>query len=197
MLVLILRFTLYAFRYFMTSEIKDKMEQSLTHLRSQLAKLHTGRAHPGLIEELQIEAYEGRMRLMELATISAPQPSLLMVQPWDQSVMPAINHAIEAANLGFTPHIDGEAIRIAIPPLSQERRQQLIKLMHGELEEAKVAMRQLRHEERESIQRAKKDGDLSEDEAQRMEKELQVHTDKMIEAIETLGKAKEQELLEI
>lgn len=181
----------------MTTEVHSKMEQSLVHLRAQLAKIHTGRANPGLVEELQIEAYDSKMRLMELASISAPQASLLLIQPWDKSVIPAIVHAIQSANVGLNPQEDGDTIRVPIPPLSQERREQLIKIVKGEIEEAKVAIRALRHEEREAIQVAKKDGTISEDEADRRDKELQKITDDFVAKIDAIGESKEKELLEV
>ncbi len=181
----------------MTDEVKHKMAATLTHLEGQLAKLHTGRANPSLVEDIQVEAYGGKMRLQEVASISAPQPNLLLVQPWDQTVVSAVSSAIQAANLGLQPQVDGNNIRLAIPPLSQERREQLIKMMHTELEEAKVAIRQLRHEEREALLKAKKAGDISEDEEVRREKELQTETDAYIEKIDNTGHAKEKELQEI
>lgn len=181
----------------MLSDVKQKMQQSVDHLKGEIAKLHTGRANPGIIEDLQVEAYESRMRLMEVATITAPQPSMLVVQPWDQSVMQSIVKAIETANVGLHPQVDGDVVRLPIPPLSQERREQLVKLMHSELEEAKVAIRQIRHDEREALQRAEKDGTISEDDRARQEKELQDLTDKMIAQIDEIGKAKEGELLEV
>lgn len=181
----------------MINEAKEKMQASMVHLKGELAKLHTGRANPGLIEDIQVEAYGSHMRLMEVATITAPQSNLLVIQPWDKTVLPAVVKAIEAANIGLQPKEDGDVIRIAIPPLSQERREQLVKLMNSQLEEARVAVRAIRHEEREAILRAEKAGDVSEDESERMQKDLQKATDDAIEAIEKIGKAKEAELLEI
>lgn len=181
----------------MISEYKQKMQASLDHLFSELQKLHTGRANPGIIEDLQVEAYESHMRLMEVATITAPQSNLLLVQPWDQSIIQNVAKAIEAANVGLNPQIDGEVIRLAIPPLSEERRQQLVKLMHGELEEARVAVRAIRHEEREALQKAKKAGTISEDDEERQQKELQKQTDEFIEKIDKIGESKEAELMQV
>lgn len=181
----------------MISEARDKMQQSLDHLKGELAKLHTGRANPGLIEELQVEAYDSKMRLMEVAAISAPQSNLLVIQPWDQSVKNNIVRAVEMANLGMNPQIDGEVIRIVIPPLSQERRQQLVKLMHSELEEARVAIRKIRQDERDALLRAEKDHTISEDDSDRQQKDLQKVTDEYIEKIDAIGRAKEGELMQV
>lgn len=134
---------------------------------------------------------------MEVATITAPQSNLLAVAAWDHSIIPSIVKAIEAANIGLNPQVDGEIIRLPIPPLSQERREQLVKLMHHELEEARVAIRQIRHEEREALLKAKRNGDISEDEEKRQEKKLQDLTDTMIAEIDDIGQAKEQELMQV
>lgn len=181
----------------MISEVKEKMDGALQHLQGELSQLHTGRANPGLIDQIQIPAYDGHMRLMDIASISAPQMNLLTIEPWDKSLVPNIQKAIEAANIGLNPQVDGEMLRIVIPPLSAERRQQLVKLMHQQLEEGRVAIRQVRQDEREGILRAEKDGDISEDDSNRQQKDLQKVTDEYMEKIDAIGKAKEKELIEV
>ena len=177
------------------SASRQKMDKALEVLRSDLSTIRTGRAAPSLVENVVISAYGGsaRLKVLELATIAAQDPQTLTITPFDGSVIEEIRKGIMEASLGFNPVVDGQLIRISIPPLSQERREELIHLMHQKLENGKIMIRQTRHE---AMSEVKKE-DLSEDETSRLEKEIQNMTDKHIEEIDQLGKNKEEELLQI
>ena len=181
------------------SETKQKMGKVLEVLRGDLSTVRTGRAAPSLVENIVIGAYGGstRLKVLELATISASDPQTLLVTPFDGSIIGEIQKGILEANVGLTPTIDGQNIRISIPPLSQERREQLIHLMKQKLENGKVMVRQVRHEAMQDIKKQYGDKTISEDDKIRLEKEVQNTTDLLMIEIETLGKKKEEELLQI
>jgi ribosome recycling factor len=177
-------------------ETKQKMLKALEVLQNDIATVRTGKATPALVENVVISAYGGsaKMRIMELATISVSDPHTLTLSPFDNSIIGEIQKGIQDANLGLSPAVNGEVIRISIPPLSQERRQELIKLMHQKLEGGRISLRQLRHDAMDAI---KKDDELSEDDIKRLEKEVQKITDDFSAEIDTIGKKKEAELLAI
>ncbi len=176
-------------------ETKQKMQKALEVLRNDLATIRTGKATPSLVENVMINAYGGtaKMRVMELATISASDSHTITLTPFDQSIIGEIQKGIMEANVGLTPTINGEHIRISIPPLSQERREELIHLMKQKLENGHIMVRQIRHDAMNDIK--KEEG--SEDESKRLEKEVQKLTDEMTGEIDFLGKKKEEELLQI
>jgi ribosome recycling factor len=175
---------------------KDKLQKVLDVLKDDLATIRTGRATPALVENIVISAYGGsaKLKVMELATIAAQDNQTLILTPFDHSVMLDLQKGIEAANAGLAPVIDSNVIRIKIPPLSQERREELIKAMRHKLENGKVMVRQVRHE---MIEDMKKDYEGREDDISRLEKEIQKLVDDTIETIDNWGKQKEQELLQI
>lgn len=176
-------------------EAKQKMQKALEVLKNDLATIRTGRAAPSLVENIVISVYGGstKLKVLEAATISANDPQTIIISPFDGSIIGEIQKGILEANIGLTPTIDGQNIRIAIPPLSQERREQLIHLMHQKLENGKVMIRQIRHDVMSDIKKAS----LPEDETKRLEKEVQGLTDSVIGEIDATGKHKEQELLAI
>ena len=178
------------------NDTRSKMQKILEVLRNDLATVRTGRAAPSLVENIVINAYGGtqKLRVMELATIGSSDPQTLVITPFDQSIIGEIQKGIAQANVGLNPAIDGQLIRISIPQLSQERRQELIHLMKQKLENGKIMVRQVRHEAMSGI---KKQKEISEDEISRLEKEIQKLTDELIEEIEGMGKKKEEELLQI
>jgi len=178
------------------SKTKEKLQKVLDVLKDDLATIRTGRAAPALVENIIISAYGGsaKLKVMELATITAQDNQTLIITPFDHSVMQDLQKGIEAANAGLSPVIDSNIIRIKIPPLSQERREELIKAMRHKLENGKVMVRQVRHE---MIEDMKKDYDGREDDISRLEKEIQKLVDDTSETIENWGKQKEQELLQI
>ena len=175
---------------------KDKLQKVLDVLKDDLATLRTGRATPSLVENIVVAAYGGsaKLKVMELATINAVDNQTLVITPYDASVMQDLQKGIEAANAGLTPVVDGNLLRIKIPPLSTERRQELIKAMKHKLENGRVMIRQVRHE---MIEDMKKDYVGREDDIKRLEKEIQRLVEETSETIEEWGRQKETELLQI
>lgn len=177
-------------------EIQGRMQKILEVLKTDLATVRTGRATPSLVENIVINAYGGsaRLKVMELATIGAPDVTTLQISPFDQSTIHEIAKGIQEANTGLNPVVDAPIIRISLPPLSQERREELIHLMRQKLENGKVMVRQARQD---AMNEVKKANDLSEDDERRLEKEIQKATDDFMAQIEAMGKQKETELLQM
>jgi ribosome recycling factor len=180
-------------------EAKLKMQKIVDFVKSDVATIRTGRASTSLVENIQINAYGGstRMRVMEMASISTPDSQSIMISPYDQSTIGEIRRDIEAANIGLTPTIDNNVVRIAVPPLTQERRLEYVKLLHSKLEDGRVKIRQIRHDKMTEFKKAFEEGNLPEDDRERSEEELQKLTDSMMKVIEELGEAKEVELTSI
>lgn len=179
------------------TESNKKLEAALHHFKQELAGIRAGRANPSLIENIPVEVYGGRMKLIEVGNISAPQPSLLTVQIWDVSILQNVIKAIQTANLGLNPSNDGTLIRLPIPPLTAERREEFIKLLHQKMEEARVQIRQVRQDSRNIWKQDMDTGKFGEDELFRREKLIQELIDKTMIEIEELGKAKQEELTQI
>lgn len=179
------------------TEPKQKIDNALAHLQRELATIRAGRANPSLIEEIPVSVYDTKMKLMEVGTISAPQPSILQVSVWDASIVKDVEKAILEANLGLNPSVDGQLIRLPIPPLSQERREEFIKLSHQKGESARVEIRQIRADFREKWEDEKKQGSIGEDELIRRQKILQELMDKSSSLVDEYVKAKEEELRQI
>ena len=171
-----------------------RMQQATSHLKGELAQIRTGRSNPALVSDILVDVYNSKMLVKELSQITAPEPTVLLVSPWDKSIITNIVGGITKANIGLNPVIDGDLIRIVIPPLTVERREQFIKQMHIILEKYRVEIRQIRHEIREELRTKKQSGEISEDEERRQEAELQKLHDEFIEAIEMAGKVKGEEL---
>ncbi|HEY5600613.1 MAG TPA: ribosome recycling factor [Patescibacteria group bacterium] len=183
----------------MLSDITSRTQKAIEHLKSELSQIRTGRATPALIENVTVDVYGGSQRLtiQELGQISAPDPHMLTIAPWDKSIVSEISNGIIKANLNLNPVVDTDLIRISIPPLTEERRKELIKQMQIKLEAHKVEIRQVRQDQLKDMKAKKDSGEISEDEFERQEKELQKEIDKVIEEIEVLGEKKEKELLEV
>lgn len=179
--------------------ISLNMQKVLGLIKSDLSTVRTGRAAPSLVENISINAYGGtsKMRVLELATIGSLDPQTLVVTPFDSSIIGEIQKGIQEANVGLNPVIDGQVIRISIPPLSQERREELVGLVRQKLEGGRIQIRQARHEAMEEIKKQEKLKIISEDDVLRLEKEVQKLTDSTIAEIDSLGKRKEEELLQI
>lgn len=175
------------------SNIRSRMEKVLENVRVDVATIRTGRATPSLVEDIIVSVYGGqqKMRVLEVATITAPDPTSLLISPWDKSISGEVRRGIEAANLGFNPVLTGDDIRINLPPLTQEDRERYVKLLHQKLEDGRIHIRQVRQDGMRDI---KADENLSEDEVVRQEKRLQETTDEFMEKIDRVGKAKEREL---
>jgi len=181
------------------NEVRRRIEKILEVLRDDLGTIRTGRATPSLIENVVINAYGGsaRLKVMELATIGASDSSTLVITPFDHATIHEIEKGIQEANIGLSPVVDAQIVRISIPPLSTERREELIKSMKHKLENGRIMVRQARHEAMTDVKKKKEANELSEDDVTRMEKEIQKVVDDTIEQIENMGKQKEAELLQI
>lgn len=173
------------------------MKASIKVFRSDLATIRTGHATPALVEHIRVEYAGVPMPLNQLAAISAPEAGLLVIQPWDKSGLRDIEKAISKSELGLNPSSDGNIIRITIPPLSEERRQELIKVVHRRTEERRIMVRNLRHEVMNELKKMEKDKAISQDEHKRAQDQLQKLTDFHILEAEKLSRDKEQELMEV
>lgn len=177
--------------------IEEKMRKTADGLKKELAAIRTGRATPNLIEHLKVEYAGVTTSLNQVAGISAPEARLLVIQPWDKNSMRGIEKAILASDLGLNPINDGNVIRINIPDLSEERRQELIKVVHKRVEERKIAIRNLRREALDQLKGLEKNKDISQDEHKRTLNQLQKITDSFIADTEQIGRAKETELSQV
>jgi ribosome recycling factor len=175
---------------------RQHMAKSVEHLQQQLARLRTGRATPALIEHIRVDYYGVPTPISQVGNISVPEPRMLVIQPWDRSLLGAIEKAILQSDLGVTPSNDGSVIRIVMPPLSEERRRELVKVCRKYAEEARIALRNLRREYMEKLRQVEKEEHLSEDERRRGEQELQKIVDSFTEEIERILERKEREILE-
>jgi len=180
----------------MFEEEQEKMKRVLVILQTDLSSIRTSQVAPALVENISVEAYEGagKLRVKELAAVTVEGHNTILVRPWDQGVIVKIVQAIEKANIGLTPVISSGFIRIVVPPLSLERRQEYIKLMRRKLEATRIMIRQIRAEERANIREQRGKGELGEDESFSREEMLQKLTDEFMEKIDNLGKNKEIEL---
>ena len=178
-------------------DAKEKMEAALAALKHEFASVRTGKATPALLDTVRVEAYGAKMPINQVATVSTPDASLLVVQPFDRSLIKQIEHAIQAASLGLNPANDGQVIRIPIPPLTQERRKEYVKLLHKMAEEARVSIRHARQEARDQIKTQMKDHEIPEDEGHKKTEEAQKLTDQYIGKVDELLKHKEEEVMKV
>lgn len=176
-------------------DLKKRMEKTIADLQRELASIRTGRASINLLDHITVNYYGTPTPINQVATLSVPEPSLILVQPWDASIAGEIEKAIRASDLGVNPTNDGKVIRIPIPPLTEERRRQLAKLVGQVAEQHRVAIRQIRHEGNDRIKRLQKEKKISEDEERDALKRVQELTDNHIKKIDALAKAKEEEIL--
>ena len=178
-------------------EVKIKMHDALSHLKDELAQIRTGRANSSLVSDVMVDAYESKLTVKELGQITTPEPTVIMIAPWDKSIITNIVGGITNANIGITPVVDGDVVRITIPPLTSERREQLIKQMHILIEKFKVEIRQIRHQHVETLKMDRNNGKIGEDDEERNKHEIQKLHDEYIELIDVSGKHKEQQLREV
>lgn len=178
-------------------DCEERMKNAVAVLEEDLKGLRTGRASTGLVEKLHVDYYGTPTPLYQLATISVPEPQLITIRPFDKSTLKAIERAILASELGLTPSNDGQLIRLTIPPLTQERRMELQKVVHRRVEEARVAVRNVRRSAIDDLRDFEREKLISEDERDRGQEEVQKRTDKYIEKIEAAGKRKEAEIMEV
>lgn len=181
------------------ADTRSAMQKAVDHFKVEIAAIRTGRAVPALVENIPVTAYGGstRMLIKELAGITAQDTQTLVVQPWDQSVIGEIRQGILAANVGLTPVIDNAIIRISVPALTTERRQEYVKLLRQKMEEARISARNVRQDKMREIKSAFEEKALSEDEKFKAEEDLQKITDEHIDQIDALGAKKEQEILTV
>ncbi len=178
-------------------QTEDKMKKSLAALEDEFNTLRTGRASPALFDKIRVEYYGNPTPLNQVATISVPEARLVVIQPWDKSVIGDIEKAIQKSELSVNPSNDGKVIRISIPPLTEERRKEYVKLAKNMAEQSRVSIRNVRRDANDELKQAEKDGELSEDELKRAEDEVQKLTDRYVEDVNTMLEAKEKEILEI
>ncbi len=174
----------------------EKMDSAIVAFRRDLNGIRTGRAHPSLIEMLPVDYYGAITPLKQLGSINAPESRLLTIQVWDRSAVSAVQKAIQGSDLGLNPAIDGQTLRLPIPPLTEQRRKEFVKLLHHKTEDARVAVRNVRRHAHDDLRKAEKDGAVSQDDLKRHEEELQKLTDRHIATIDAESKKKEAELLE-
>ena len=177
-------------------ETKDRMGKTIKALENELKRVRTGRASLSLLDGIRPDYYGTQTPLSQMATLSVPESRLITIQPWDATVIKDIEKAILKSDLGLTPSNDGKIIRIAIPPLTEERRKELVKVVHKICEEHKVGVRNIRRDSNELLKSFKKEGDISEDEAFKAQDQVQKITDEYIEKIEDIYKQKEKEIIE-
>lgn len=178
-------------------QTEAKMKKSVDALSTDLAALRTGRASPALVEHIQVDYYGTMTPLKQLSAISVQEGKTIVIQPWDKGAMLGVEKAILKSNLGLTPRVDGAVLRLTMPPLTEERRKDMVKTVHKRVEEGKIAVRNNRREGIESLRALEKDKEISQDDQKRAEARVQKLTDQYVEQSDKMGSVKEAELLEV
>jgi ribosome recycling factor len=178
-------------------ECRERMHKAVLHLQEEFAGIRTGRATPVLVEKLKVDYYGSEVPLQQLAGFAVPEPRVLVVSPYDKGAIKAIEKAIQSSDLGITPSNDGAVIRLTFPELTAERRKELVKVVKHRAEESRVAVRNVRRHVRQELEAKEKDGELSRDELDRIEKDLEKVTHEFVGEIDTMVQHKESELLEV
>ncbi len=176
---------------------EERMSKAIEALRRELATVRTGRANPALVEHIRVDYYGTPTPLQQLASVTVPEARLLTIQPWDKTSLGAIEKAIQKSDLGLNPNNDGSVIRLVIPQLTEDRRKELVKVVHKKVEEGRVAIRNIRRDAHELLRDFKKEKAISEDQEFNAQDELQKVTDRFIADADKIGQEKEQELLEV
>ncbi|MGH7467751.1 MAG: ribosome recycling factor [Longimicrobiales bacterium] len=179
------------------NDARIHMEKAVEAMRREFSGVRTGKASPALLDVVRVDAYGSKMPVNQVATVSAPEPRMLIVQPWDKSLLHAIEKAIQIAELGLNPASDGNVIRVPIPTLTEERRKEMVRILHKLAEEGRVAVRHARQEANKELKHKQSAHEISEDDAHRQMEEVQKMTDNFIHRIDELLKAKEHEVLEV
>jgi len=179
------------------AQAEARMKKAIDALRREVATVRTGRAAPSLVENLEVEAYGTPTPLIQLGAITAPEPRLIVIQPWDKGLLKAIEKAIVDSDLGLAPNNDGSLIRLNLPALTEERRKDLVKLLHKKVEEGRVEMRTLRRHAHDELRAKEKGAGVSADEFKRFEAQLQKLTDRYVLLCDEIGSAKEKEILAV
>ncbi len=179
------------------ADARAHMQKAVDATRHEFAALRTGRASPALLEQIRVDYYGVPTPIPQLATVTVPEPRLLVIHPWDKKMVKEVEKAILKSELGLVPSSDGVYVRVPIPPLTEERRKELVKVAHKHAEEGRVAIRNIRREAKEMIEQLEEDSDISEDDAKRGLEELQKLTDKIIAEIDALLAAKDKDIMEV
>jgi ribosome recycling factor len=179
------------------TDADHKMARAIDAMERDFQGIRTGRASTALVERITVDYYGTQTPLNQLAGISVPEPHQIVIQPWDRGVLGAIEKAITKSDIGLTPNVDGTVVRLNIPPLTEERRRDLVKVVHKRMEEARVEIRNIRREANDQLKREERDGDVGTDEAHRQGDTLQKTTDRHIAEVDRRGATKEQEVLEV
>jgi ribosome recycling factor len=179
------------------SKYRDRMDKAVAALKDEFASLRTGRASAGLLDQVMVEAYGANTPINQVAAISVPEPRSISVNVWDKALVVSVEKAIRNAGLGFNPVVEGTMLRVPVPPLTEERRRDMVKLAGKYAENQKVAVRNVRREANDDLKKAQKDAVISEDEQKRMEAEIQKFTDEAIKRIDETLKTKEQEVMQV
>jgi ribosome recycling factor len=178
-------------------DARERMDKSVESIRAEMGSVRTGRASPALLDRVNVDYYGAQTPLKQLATISAPEARLLSVQPYDRNSIKAIEKAILESDVGLTPNNDGQLIRLAVPELTEERRREMVKVVHGIAEEGRVAVRNIRRDCMHDLRELKSEGEVGSDDEHRAEQELQKLTDEKVAELDALMKHKEAEILEV
>jgi len=179
------------------STLKTRMEKAVEDFRREMAATRTGRANIHMLDTVTVDYYGAPTPINQLSTISVPEARLLVIQPWDRKLLVDIEKAIQRSDLGINPNNDGQVIRLAIPPLNEERRREMVKTLHKKLDEHKVAIRNVRRDTQDKLRDREKKKEISEDELKRSTDRLQKLTDRFIDEMDKVGKTKELEILEV
>jgi ribosome recycling factor len=179
------------------TDAENRMKKTIEALRQELVKIRTGKASPALLDGLRVEYYGAQVPLNQVASVSTPEVRLLVIQPWDKSMISKIEREIQKSDLGLNPVNDGTFIRLAIPTLTEERRKELVKLVRKYAEDSRVAVRNIRRDANEHLKREEKEGKLPEDEAKKLQSRNQELTDKSIKSIDEILEKKEKEIMEV
>lgn len=179
------------------SKARSAMDKAIESLKKDFTKVRTGRASVSLLDDVRVDYYGTPTPLSQLGTLAIPEPRLITIQPWEKKLLPEIEKAIFKADLGLTPSSDGQLIRMAIPPLTEDRRKEMVKMLKRMVEDTKVAVRNVRRDANDAIKKLAKDKEISEDDAKRVEKEIQDLTDKFVAKADEVVAVKEKEVMEI
>lgn len=179
------------------NDVKRRMHGSVESLKKDLASLRTGRAAPSLLDPIEVDAYGSKMPMNQVATVTVPEPRMLSVAVWDRGMVSAVEKAIRESNLGLNPATEGQTIRLRIPELNQQRRQEMVKVAHKYAEAARVAARHVRRDGLDTLKKLEKDGDMSEDDSARNAEQVQKATDQVVSEIDAALSAKEKEIMQV
>ncbi|MFN3584704.1 ribosome recycling factor [Phenylobacterium sp.] len=179
------------------SKYKDRMDKAVAALKEEFASLRTGRASASLLDQIHVDAYGSSMPLNQVAAVSVPEARMISVNVWDRGMVVSVEKAIRQSDLGLNPVVDGQTLRIPIPPLTEERRKEIAKIAGRYAEQQRVAVRNIRRDGNEDLRKAQKDNVISQDEEKRMEAEIQKFTDEAIKRIDEALKTKEQEIMQV